>query len=33
MPLKYVRIAAALTFAVIGTWVLAAAFLGKGFSF
>ena len=33
VPLKYVRIAAALTFAVIGTWALAAAFLGKGFSF
>ena len=33
VPLRYVRIAAAVVFAVIGAWVLAAAFLKMGFSF
>ena len=33
VPLRYVRVAAALVFLVIGAWVLAAAFLRPGFSF
>jgi putative Ca2+/H+ antiporter (TMEM165/GDT1 family) len=33
VPLRYVRIAAAVVFALIGAWVLVAAFLKPGFSF
>jgi putative Ca2+/H+ antiporter (TMEM165/GDT1 family) len=33
IPLKYVRMIAALVFGVLGAWVLAAAFLKPGFSF
>ncbi|MBW8815911.1 MAG: TMEM165/GDT1 family protein [Caulobacterales bacterium] len=33
VPLRYVRMAAAVIFLVLGAWVLAAAFLKPGFSF
>lgn len=33
VPLRYVRVGAALIFLVLGAWVLAAAFLKPGFSF
>lgn len=33
VPLRYVRLGAAAVFALIGAWVLAAAFLKPGFSF
>ena len=33
VPLRYVRVAAAVIFGLIGAWVLAAVFLKQGFSF